>query len=453
MKAVAASAANAMLGKLIQRLDLVNKASTHELRGEFLSNVDTDQNGDDFLDISPQLRFVGKGELTASYISDSRDVVVHGQMDFDIGGFAVTEYTVDASTKTIIAPVRAKELVKLEGIADQSLFDHNVRGPLGNTGVNKDIVKSIRDNTLHRLFPLFHNGITVICRKAASGGGRLTVEDYFVVNGCQSLNALYNNQKYLTDDLRVLTKFIRMDDPTSDEAKMVTRYSNNQNSVKPRDFMSNNKLQIILQNEIETKYKGQYYFEIKRGEIGSGTKITNEESGLLLLAFDLKQPWATHRKYQLFEDNMYADVFGRPAVTADRIVLCQVIKEEADKARTKITNELFGKYILTRYLLLYLLREILDSSEMGPEVIRNPGRFIRDQNDRERFRVCIGTILKDLVVDLNGEVEESGKDFDYRDKLRDEKWIQQVRKNIISLYLKLVSRGSIKSFGAEWEGP
>jgi hypothetical protein len=59
MKAIAVSAKNVLLGKLINRLDLINKASTHELRGEFISNADSDQNGDDFLAITPQITFLG----------------------------------------------------------------------------------------------------------------------------------------------------------------------------------------------------------------------------------------------------------------------------------------------------------------------------------------------------------------------------------------------------------
>lgn len=65
--------------------------------------------------------------------------------------------------------------------------------------------------------------------------------------------------------------------------------------------------------------------------------------------------------------------------------------------------------------------------------------------------VHFGPGQKDLVVDVNGEVQESGKDFDYRDKLRDEEWVHQIRRSIVTLYQKLVGRGTIKSFGAEWE--
>jgi hypothetical protein len=72
-------------------------------------------------------------------------------------------------------------------------------------------------------------------------------------------------------------------------------------------------------------YGDEFHDEIKRGEDSKGlTTITNEAAGLLLLAFDLKRPWATHRKYQIFEDD-HAEVFGRPAVDADRIVLCHIL--------------------------------------------------------------------------------------------------------------------------------
>src|SRR5206468_2492466 len=126
-------------------------------------------------------------------------------------------------------------------------------------------------------------------------------------------------------------KFIHME-PTSALAKQITDFSNNQNGVKARDFMANNPMQIRLQNEFHNVYGGQYSFEIKRGEAkGPGTVISNEYAGLLLMAFDLKEPWATHRKYQVFEDR-HADLFGRPEVTADRIVLCHVIAEAIEEA-------------------------------------------------------------------------------------------------------------------------
>jgi hypothetical protein len=300
------------------------------------------------------------------------------------------------------------------------------------------------------MFPLFHNGITVIAKELDVDKSSITAQDYFVVNGCQSLTALFDNKDKLTDNLRVLTKFIHME-PTSSLAKEVTEFSNNQNSVKARDFMANNPMQIRLQNEFIKDYSGQYAFQIKRGEArGIGAPISNEDAGLLLMAFDLKEPWATHRKYQVFEDK-YSDLFGRKEVTADRVVLCQVIAEAVDNALPSIKSQLVARYLLTRYLLVYAIRSILDSDNLATAILTNPQRFVRTQKARDHFRKCIAKVLGDVVIDLNAEVEELGEDFDYRDKLRDQKWVTDLSKKVVGDHLKLVKRGRIQSFEEEWK--
>ncbi len=444
------TAGRAQVGPLAKRLELATKISTYELRGEFVSNVDLDANGVAFLDSSPNIIFVGKNRLQATYISDARDVIEHPSITFDIVGFHVTEYIVDDSTRAIIAPIKATELVTLNGIADQSLFAYNVRGSLGATQVNRDIVKSIREPGTHKLFPLFHNGITVIARQLEQNNGNLKASGCFVVNGCQSLTALFENKGKLTDNLRVLTKFIQLD-PTSSLAKQITEFSNNQNGVKARDFMANNRIQIRLQNEFRKDYGGQYTFDIKRGEPhAAGTVISNEAAGLFLMAFDLKEPWATHRKYQVFEEK-HSDLFGRPEVTADRIVLCQTIMDVIGEALSKIHNTLFARYLLTRYFLIYVIRLILETDKLSDQIFTNPKRFVRLPADRERFRLCISRFVEDLIIDVNAEVDGYGEDFDYRDKLRDAEWIKKLAATIVADHLKQVSRGRIKSFQSEWE--
>jgi hypothetical protein len=440
---------DAKVTTLIKRLDLINKIGTHQLRGEFLSNIDPDANGENFLKSAPQITFIGKQELQATYISAQRNLPVHTPVTFDIGGFHVTRYDVEDAARAIIAPIKATELVGLSGIPDQSLFAYNVRGALGRTQVNRDIVDSIREPSRHKLFPLFHNGVTLICNNLTLTEETLSVSDYYVVNGCQSLTALFNNRKRLTDNLRIVVKFILMD-PASTWAEMVTRFSNNQNAVKPRDFMANNRIQIRLQNEFLKLYRDRYAFEIKRGEIlGRGTPISNEDAGLFLMAFDLKEPWATHRKYQVFEER-HADLFGRPEVTADRIVLCQVIMEVVTAASSAIKNTLFGRYILTRYLILYIVREILENDDLGKQILTNPAMFVRADGDRGRFHDCVRLVIDDAVIDLNAEVEEYGEDFDYRDKLRDSDWVRKLSRKVVADNLKLVKRGRSQSFKDAW---
>lgn len=443
------SAGKAQVAALATRLDLEHKIATHELRGEFLSNVDLDSNGENFLKTAKNIAFVGRTILASTYISDARDIPVHPAATFDIVGFHVAEYTVDRDTKAVIAPIKATELIRMNGISDQSLFAYNVRGPLGRTQVNRDIVSSIRDQSRHKLFPLFHNGITVIARDLEVSKEAIKAGEYFVVNGCQSLTTLYESKEQLTDNLRVLTKFVHME-PTSSLAKQVTEFSNNQNGVKPRDFMANNSMQIRLQNEFRQHYDGQYAFEIKRGEaLSPGQVVSNEAAGLLLMAFDLKEPWATHRKYQVFEDK-YADLFGRKEVTADRIVFCEVIADAIDAALPNIKNQLFARYVLTRYLLVYVVRTILENDDLASELLGNPATFVRGSADRDKFGKCIARIVGDVVIDLNAEVDEFSDDFDYRDKLRDQPWVAELSKKIATDHLKLVKRGRITSFAQDW---
>src|SRR5690242_987534 len=165
-------------------------------------------------------------------------------------------------------------------------------------------------------------------------------------------------------------------------------------------------------------YAGEYYYEIKRGdEQEAGRRITNEDAGLYIRAFDLKEPWTTHRKYEVFEDR-HSELFGRPSTTAHRIVMLDVIMESIDGLLPKIENQLIGRYALVRYFILYVVREILESDGILPIISKNPGEFVSSRAARERFRACIEIIVDDIVGDLNDELKTVEENFDYRGKLR-----------------------------------
>jgi hypothetical protein len=58
--------------------------------------------------------------------------------------------------------------------------------------------------------------------------------------------------------------------------------------------------------------------------------------------------------------------------------------------------------------------------------------------------------LKDVIIDLNAELDGLGDDFDYRGKLRDEAWIKKTATGLVAEYTKLVSRGRIESFSTDY---
>jgi len=445
-----ASSGNAEIVRLITRMDLARHVTEYELKGYFICNGEIDANGLAFLKTCPQITFIGKTQLETTYVLPERKVPATKPKTFDISGYDVTQYIVDQNHRAIIAPIKAKELVSMEGISNQAIFAFNVRGPLGKTGVNKDIARSITEKNKHKLFPLFHNGITIVAESVNRTEDAIEVKNYYVVNGCQSLNSLFSNQRHITDDLRILTKFIQAS-PTSPLSEMITRFSNNQNGVKARDFKSNNQIQIRLQNEIRQNYGGEYFFEIKRGEdAGDLTVISNEVAGQYLMAFDLKTPWATHRKYQIFEDK-HSDLFGRPSVTADRLILCHVISMAIENSVKSIKNVLFAKYVLTKFFILYVIRLIFENEKGSCEIINSPQEFIRDPIARLSFIFAIGKLLTEIITDLNAEINQLGEDFDYRGKLRDEEWCKKLANEIASTHYKLVTRNRLESFTVLYE--
>ena len=444
------SAGNAQVAQLIKYSNLVEKLDSYELRGEFLTNINIDQNGIDFLKIhANEITFVGKKELLSNFISDERDLPKQKTAVFDILGITCAEHVVDGGIKAVIAPIRAKEIVNLDGIEDQSLFTYNVRGPLGRTSVNKDLVRSIRDQSTHKNFPLFHNGITVITKILRVTSDKIEIEGYYVVNGCQSVSSLYGNKSVLTDDLKLLTKFIQMD-PTSSEAKQITEYSNNQNGVRARDFKSNDAIQIRLRTEFEKEYKGRYCYEIKRGETSSsGEAISNEEAGLYMMAFDLREPWGTFRKYEVFEDKHNA-LFGKPYVTADRIVMLRSIYNEIVAQLSNINEKLLAQYMLTRYMLMYIIRETLSGDKVFEDIIQKPETYMRDLTLEKRFCDSIRIFISDIIIDINEESKDFDPEFDYRRNVKSAEWVRDLTKIIRKGFQKNVNRGHQKSFEVEW---
>jgi hypothetical protein len=117
----------------------------------------------------------------------------------------------------------------------------NVRLPLGSTKVNKAIRESIESQSQHVKFPLFHNGITALAEKVTTEKGAVTIENFVVVNGAQSLKQFHSGGKKISSDLKVLTRIIEIGGNT-DLAREISINSNNQNGIKPRDLRSNDRL-------------------------------------------------------------------------------------------------------------------------------------------------------------------------------------------------------------------
>lgn len=449
-KIVAILAGNADVGlkKLIERLeirDLLQKG--YKPIAVYVSNENADAASAAYQALEPTLRIYDRTAIAANYVDADQNTGVSGEFNFDISYVAPLMMTIKPdgaadSASVIVFPARAKELVALGGIADTSLFTKNVRYNLGNTSVNRSIRSSIENKADHRNFPLFHNGIIILCESAEINGETLTIRNYSVVNGAQSITTFWNAKNKLTDDLRVLVRIISLEDDTL--AKKITEYSNNQNAIKPRDLRSNHTFMTRLQSEMNDKFQ-DYFFEIKRGETApEGRKvISNEAAGRALLAIDLLEPWSCHQIYKVFDDK-YAEIFGRKEVDANRLIFVIKLVDLIEGQLENIESKPLAHYTLTKYFLVSVLSKILKKSNSSLLIMRDPSQ-LSDERAAEFFQRC-SEIIASVIIDLNYEVKERAAEFDYKADLKSPKQVEELTSTLLKSYEKDVARGKSPSF-------
>lgn len=153
------------------------------------------------------------------------------------------------------------------------IFDKNIREYLGNKGVNKSIYQTLLDEEDRKNFFYYNNGITVICDKMTkivtqpsdyNMNAAFTIENPQIVNGCQTVNSIYEALKNIDPDKLeknfkdtfVMLKILEIDRDNSADDKLykdIVKYTNSQNSIDEKTFVANTDTFIRLQKEFESK--------------------------------------------------------------------------------------------------------------------------------------------------------------------------------------------------------
>ena len=175
--------------------------------------------------------------------------------------------------KVFIGMLNINELIKLQNKYHRNqLYSENVRLYLGDKGsVNRDIIETITsDESLW--FPYMNNGISIICDEMNLGSPKkdkieLSMTNMQIINGCQSVNALYS-AKYSEDtkdsfnSSRVLVKVYQISKTQVNFKTAIIKATNNQNAVKSYALVSNDKIQIEIQDRLS---KLNYIYD-RKGE-------------------------------------------------------------------------------------------------------------------------------------------------------------------------------------------
>ena len=203
-----------------------------------------------------------------------------------------------------------------------SLLYDNVRGYLGQTTYNKNIYRTIKEDGKN--FFLFNNGITITCSNVTSDVKNsnkkylLTLTDFQIVNGGQTLRSIYNylqneSEQEKLEKLRdgfVLVRIFKIDSENEVKNK-IAEYTNSQNAISPRDLKSVNKVQI----DLEKYLKNQNILYIRKaGDVGDGAfdydyRISMEKFTQILYASQGYPDRVSNVKKRLFSD-YYDDIYS-----------------------------------------------------------------------------------------------------------------------------------------------
>lgn len=174
----------------------------------------------------------------------------------------------------VFTPITTIYKIYREAIEKQyPIFDMNIREYLGNTGVNKNIIKTLLDEKDRINFFYYNNGITLICNNMSTirtvnskfnRNAEFNIVNPQIVNGCQTVNSIYEVLKNVDPnrleeeykDVFVMLKVLQIDNTNESEEKLykdIVKFNNSQNSIDEKTFVSNNSLFIRFQRELEKR--------------------------------------------------------------------------------------------------------------------------------------------------------------------------------------------------------
>jgi hypothetical protein len=142
-------------------------------------------------------------------------------------------------TQAYIGLLPAEEFISIlrdeNGDITKSIFYDNVRDWQDYNPVNTEIRETLASPTKAR-FALMNNGITIIAKSLQTTGDKFRMEDFQIVNGCQTSHVLFYQQDKIDDSVRIPLRLICTQE--DDLIKAIIRATNSQTEVRVEQFLA-----------------------------------------------------------------------------------------------------------------------------------------------------------------------------------------------------------------------
>lgn len=183
------------------------------------------------------IKCLGRNELTSLWVGTYSGIAA--QLPFfgsaplpTISGIEEA-YLVVAKAEDVVTNL----LIAEDGSLRAQVFEENVRAYLGaENSVNQSIAETLNNKLTSSRFPVLNNGITIVSPDVRIQGSNLHLENFQIVNGCQTSNILYENRGKYDGSVMVTLKIIE----TSNEEVFseLVRATNSQSKVDETQFLS-----------------------------------------------------------------------------------------------------------------------------------------------------------------------------------------------------------------------
>lgn len=167
----------------------------------------------------------------------------------------------------VIPIIDIYEMIKESKNENYNLVRENIRDYMGKTQFNSDIADTLENEDERDNFMYYNNGITIICDRFSSGRllnqGKYTLYNPQIVNGCQTVNTIYEVLFQIADEKEIMSKYsncyvmakilIIDDDNKKQLYRNIVTYNNSQNKIDKKVFEAIQPRFLRLKNEYRKK--------------------------------------------------------------------------------------------------------------------------------------------------------------------------------------------------------
>jgi hypothetical protein len=252
-----------------------------------------------------------------------------------------------------------------DGDLIKSLFYDNVRDWLDYNPVNSEMRDTLLSDFKDR-FVLMNNGITIIARNLQPTGNRFAMEDFQVVNGCQTCHVLFDQREKIDDSVMIPLRLIAAQDEAVTQS--IIRATNRQTEVKEEQFFAVTEFAKRLEEFFKTFPNGRKLFYERRTRqydslsIEKTRIITPANLIRAFAAMFLEEPHRTTRNYTSLREKVGKEIF----VEGQRLEPYYVAAWALYKLEYLFRNKLDAKYKPARFHLLLAVRLIFNRQPLPP---------------------------------------------------------------------------------------